>query len=146
MNNSKEQIETIIQKLKELTSVYHNAASKTGISENEIWIWYALVVSKKEYTQQDICAEWFFPKQTVNNIINNFVKKGFATLETVSEKRNQKIIHLTEEGKKFGLELIAPIYDAEKKSINLMQNEELATCANSLNKYLMIFREEINKI
>lgn len=42
--NEKEQLEVINQQIKELAGIYRRVVSRSGISENEYWIWYALII------------------------------------------------------------------------------------------------------
>lgn len=39
----KNQLEVMNQQVKELASIYNDVASKAGISDNELWIWYAIL-------------------------------------------------------------------------------------------------------
>lgn len=87
----KSQIDTINQRIKELNSLYHIAAVKSDITDGEISVWSALLESDGEYSQQDISDMLFLPKQTVNSIISNLVKKGFVYLEHVSGTGNRNL-------------------------------------------------------
>ena len=142
--NTKEQLEMIIQQLKELDGVYRKAVSHTGISENEFWIWYTLIALEGEYLQQDICTLRSLSKQTVNTIVSNMVQKGFAILEVVPGTRNRKNICLTESGKQYGEKMIMPIYDAELRAIVRLSPDELNACIVSLTKFISILKEEIH--
>lgn len=141
----KEQLEILNQQIKELTGIYHQATSKLKISDNEFWVWYTLLVMDNEYSQQDICDAWSLPKQTVNSIVMNLVKKNFATLEVVPNKHNRKIIRLTEEGKSYGETIIQHIFEAEKHTIARMSEQERQTCIFLLDKYINILKDEFNK-
>lgn len=133
------------QQEKELTAIYHSAAIKYGISDSELWVWYALLVWGGEYSQQDICDIWSLPKQTVNSVITNLIKKGYVFLETVPGTRNRKIIRLTEAGKAFGENRVLHIYEAETRAIEKMPEQELKTFIALMGKYITLLREEINK-
>ncbi len=141
---TKEQLEMVIQQFKELTAVYRNAISYTGISENEFWIWYTLIFSDAEYSQQDICSIWSLPKQTVNNIITHMVKKELAILEVIPGTRNQKIIRLTEQGRQYGTGIVTPVCNAEERAANRLDQEEFAVCINVIGKFIKLLKEEIN--
>lgn len=39
----KNQFEIMSQQVKELAALYHSAAGKSGVSDNEFWIWYTLL-------------------------------------------------------------------------------------------------------
>lgn len=141
----KEQIEVLNQQVKELTGIYHEAAVKFGISDNEFWVWYSLLILEGEYSQQDICDLWTLPKQTVNSVVSNLIKKGFVLLETVPGTRNRKIIRLTEAGRNFGETVVLHIYDAEHRTIEKLSDEERQTCIALLGKYINLLREEIHE-
>jgi len=133
------------QQEKELTAIYRSAAIKYGISDSELWVWYALLVLGGEYSQQNICDIWSLPKQTVNSVIANLTKKGYVYLEAVPGTRNRKIIRLTEEGKAFGENRVLHIYEAETRAIEKMPEQELMTFIALMGKSITLLREEINK-
>ena len=139
------QLEVLNQLVKELSGIYHHAAGKFGISDNEFWVWYALLVLGGEYSQQDICDLWCLPKQTVNSVVTNLVKKDFAVLETVPGTRNRKIIRLTPEGKDFGGSVVSHIYTAELETIRKFSDEERQTGIVLLGKYINLLQEELHE-
>lgn len=139
----KVQLGTINQLIKELAAVYHSAASRSGVSENELWIWYALLVLEGEYSQQDICDMWSLPKQTVNSIIANLAKKELIVLEAVPGTRNRKVIRLTEAGKEYGENVIMWIYQAEQRSFGKMSEEERNMCITLMGEYINLLKEEV---
>lgn len=139
----KEQLETMNQKVKELASIYRSAASKYGISDNEFWIWYALLVLGGEYSQQDICDMWSLPKQTVNSVVANWTKKRYVYLEAVPGTRNKKIIRLTEEGRAFGENLVLCTYQAEQRAFKNMSEQERKSCLALVGKYINLLKKEL---
>lgn len=132
------------QKINELVSLYRGVASPHGVSENEFWIWYALIVMGGEYSQQDICGVWTLSKQTVNSIVSNMVKKEYARLEVVPGTRNKKIIRLTDAGRAFGESVVMPIFEAEKRAVDRLSDEEKLACITAFNKYIVFFSEELS--
>ncbi len=144
MHNMKtEQLEIINQKIKELIGIYREAVTNSGISENEYWIWYTLIIMEGEYTQQDICESWSLSKQTVNTIITHLVREEFVVLEVVPGTRNKKIIRLTEKGRLYGKDLVTPIANAEKKAIDRLPLKDRVACMKILSKYIEILKEEM---
>ena len=142
--NYKEQVESINRKIKELVGIYRDAVKHLNISESEFWIWYTLVAVEGEHTQQDICAMWSLPKQTVNTAITHMRLKKYAYLENIPGTRNHKIIRLTEVGKKYGEALVLPISLAEEKAFEKISSEELALVTNVFGRYIEIVRGEFN--
>lgn len=82
--------------------------------------WSALLCSEEEYSQQDLSELLYLPKQTVNSIISNLVKKGFVFLEHVPGTKNRKVVRLTKEGKDYGKQKVMWIFQAEEKALERM--------------------------
>lgn len=141
----KDQIDTINQRIKELNSLYHIAAIKSDISDGEISIWSVLLESDGEYSQQDLSDLLFLPKQTVNSIISNLVKKGFVFLEHVSGTRNRKVIRLTEEGRDYGENKVRWIFQAEEKALEQTDPEQVQTCIEMIEKYISHLKKEFDE-
>lgn len=142
--NRKEQLQAMNRQIKELSGVYRSALSRLGLSENEFWIWYALLIMEEEYSQQDLCDAWSLSKQTVNTIITGMVKKGYVELRVVPGTRNRKIICVTDAGRSYGEQIIIPIAEAEQRAIEKVPMRERWICSAVLNKYIGFLKEELD--
>ena len=142
-NNRKEELEMVVQQLQGLASTYRDAVGHIGISENEFWIWYTLVLTDREYSQRDICEAWSLSKQTVNTIVSHMVQKGYANLEVVPGTRNRKIIRLTEAGKDYGESIVVPVSNAGQRAIDRLSPEEFIAGSSALRKFITILKEEM---
>ncbi len=140
-----EQGSQVIQQIKELVGVYRGAIKHLAISESEFWIWYTLMTMPCECTQQDICAMWSLPKQTVNTVITGMRLKKLAYLEIVPGTRNHKTVHLTEEGRRRGEEIVGPVMCAEQKAFAKMPDEELTLLTRLFGKYIGTLRGELHE-
>ena len=136
-------LESLNQQIKELSALYHRAASRYSISGNEFCVWYALLVLPGEQTQQSICEMWSLPKQTVNSVVAGMVRRGYVELEVIPGTRNKKVIRLTGEGRAFGDRIISKIYAAEQRALEKMTGEERLDCVRLLTKYADLLREEL---
>jgi DNA-binding MarR family transcriptional regulator len=143
-SNVKEPLELVMQQLKELSSIYLGAAGQIGISKNEFWIWYTLVLTDGEYSQRDIWLAWSMSKQTVNTIVNHMVQKGYAVLEVVPGTRNRKIIRLTEAGKQYGESIVIPVCSAQQRALDRLTPEEFLAATAAIRKFIATLKEEIN--
>ena len=139
-------LEIVIQQMNELTSIYRTAMSRSGISENEFWIWYILLLTGGEHSQQDICNTWFFSKQTVNTIIARRVRNGYALLEVVPGTRNRKNIRLTEKGRQLVEEKVRPVIQLENDSLLGMEPDEREMFIRLYEKYVENFRRGVKKM
>lgn len=142
---TREQIDVINQRIKELNSLYHMAAVKSKISDGEVDIWSALLTTTEEYSQQDLCEILSLPKQTVNSLIAGMVKKGFVVLEHIPGTRNRKVIRLTEEGRSYGIEKVQWIFDAEQRAMEDTDAAEVQAYVSMLEKYIKKLRKEIEE-
>ncbi len=140
---AKDQLEQLNQQIKEFVGIYHTAMTRSGISENEFWIWYALLIMGGDHAQQDLCGMWSLSKQTVNNIVTRMVQDGYVTLEVVPGTRNRKVIRLTEAGRAYGERLVTPISLGELRAYARISEEERNTCSMVLDKYIGFLREEL---
>lgn len=143
---AKEQIETIYRQINAISALYHTAISHTEITDNEFWIWYSLIVVEGDQSQQSICSAWSLSKQTVNRVVSQMVKKGYAVLEMVPGTRNRKAIRLTDTGRKYGENLILPIFTAEQRALSRLSMDEITACTKAFEKYLGILKEEIPEV
>ena len=141
----KKQLESMNQQVKELTAIYHRVASSHSISDNEFWVWYALLIVNGEYSQQDICDLWLLPKQTVNSVVTNLTKKGFLTLKPVPGTRNRKIICLTEAGQAYGEAIVANIYQAEQRTLEKLSEQERQLGIALFGRYIALLKEDLDE-
>lgn len=141
----KKQIDVINQRLKELDSLYHIAAVKSGISDGEISVWSMLLTTDEEYSQQDLCELLFLSKQTINSIISGLIKKGYIFLEHVSGTRNRKVIRLSDEGRSYGEKNIMWIFEAEQHAMEDTDPHEIGALISMLEKYINNLKKEFTE-
>lgn len=124
----KEQLARLNGLYKEQADIYSSYASGIGISEASFWILYSMVVFNKPVTQQELCSEWHYPKQTVNSAVSSLMKNGLVILKPAhSEGGRKKFLKLTEGGEEFCRLKILPLMYAEEQSLLQMgeENREL---------------------
>lgn len=142
--NTRDQIDLINQKTKELNALYRLAAYKSNISDGEVNIWSVLLNCDEEYSQQDLAELLSLPKQTVNSLVTRMIQKEFVVLEHDPGTRNRKVIRLTEAGRHFGEQHVKWIFDAEQRAMEDTDPEEVMAYISMLEKYISRFRKEID--
>lgn len=140
---TRDQIDLINQKTKELNALYRLAAYKSNISDGEVNIWSVLLNCDEEYSQQDLAELLSLPKQTVNSLVTRMIQKEFVVLEHDPGTRNRKVIRLTDAGRHFGEQHVKWIFDAEQKAMEDTDPEEVMAYVSMLEKYISRFRKEI---
>lgn len=141
--NTRDQIDLINQKTKELNALYRLAAYKSNISDGEVNIWSVLLNCDEEYSQQDLAELLSLPKQTVNSLVTRMIQKEFIVLEHDPGTRNRKVIRLTETGRHFGEQHVKWIFDAEQRAMEDTDPQEVMAYISMLEKYISRFRKEI---
>lgn len=126
---------------------YHNYGVFCGLSDPAIWVLYTLYESEdKTFTQNDLAAMWFYPKQTINFTVNSLMKKGWLQLEQLATARNSKAIRMTEDGKRLCLERIVPLMEAEERSFLRLTESEREQLLQLTEKQCVCFEEEVKKL
>lgn len=140
--NTRRWVDSINQKTKEIYSLYRIAARKSGIPNGEIRIWSMLLNAETEYSQQDLCETLSLPKQTVNSLIAGLMKRGYVLLEHAAGTRNRKVIRLTDEGYRYGINRVLWIFEAEQKAMEGTDPQEVQVCISMFDKYILHLKKE----
>lgn len=141
----KEQNMQINRILQEFDEQYHRYAVHIGVSEPALWVLYSLYAETSVCTQNTLALTWSCPKQTINFAISGLVKKGLVELAPIPSARNSKSVHLTDEGKAFCAEKLAPLLAAEEQALLRMQEEERELLLTLLEKQKNFFAEEVEQ-
>ena len=97
----------------EITSLYHEAAVKIGISDTVLNILYVLCEKEGQCLQRDIFRLTGISRQTINSAIRKLERDGIAYLKQ-GEGRNTMVC-LTKKGSNFSTEKILPLFQIEEK-------------------------------
>ena len=100
----------------------HGMLVKTLLVVNVLY--YDDFYDKGGVTQTEICQRTFQSKQTVNLIIRNLSKEGYVTVERRKENKREKLVRITEEGKKYCEKVVRHISWAENTAISMFSQEE----------------------
>ena len=132
-------IKQLDQLMKEYDAIYHTAAVAYGLSDTAMWILYMVSDATETCTQQDLCRQCCFPKQTINNLIRN----GYLTLETLSGTRNSKRIMLTDPGRALMQTTIDPLKQAEDAAYGNFSDAERQCYLELTRRLNTNLREEL---
>lgn len=122
--------------------IFHLYALEKGLADSSFWVLYTLCEAKTPLTQNDLCAMWYLPKQTIHSAVASLVKMGYVTLEHAPGSRNRKHILLTSDGRDYTNHHILPILEAERRAFAGLDAEERRLACALIQKYLALFRQE----
>lgn len=123
-----------------IDGLYDFGAKWNGVKVNTLYLLYA-VDDGEPHTQKSICDDWLIPRTTLNTIIKECKAAGYVTLEPVPGRKRDLYIRLTEQGKAFADETLAPIYEAEQKAIDRMTRERGLDFISDLEQFGLYLRE-----
>ena len=134
------------QHYKRLNEQYHAYAVRCGLSDPALWVLYSLWETNAPLTQNDICALWMYPKQTINFTIASLVKKGCVRLEQRPGARSGKTVRLTDEGTALCQKVIAPLMEAEERSLLQLTDPERELLVRLSEKQCTSFVQEVQAL
>ena len=105
-------------------ALYDDYAKRNGLSMKSLLVINALYYAKDGMTQREICDRTFNTKQTVNLVIKNLLAEESVTISEMKEDKRNKIVQMTESGKKKYRKVITHITHSEDTAMSLFSPEE----------------------
>ena len=114
----RDKINKIYNAVKKVDRAYEIWAAKHGLTLYELQIYYVIVENGGgAITQKDLCTQLDAPKTSINSIIKKQLLAGRIEMEVNPRNKREKIIALTDEGKKFAEELIFRLFKCENDAV-----------------------------
>lgn len=120
---------------------YYLLARKLGIKENELNVLYALD-DGEPHTQKQICGDWLLPKTTVNMIVRELVKEGYA--ELLPSAAHEKAIRLTEAGLRYAGSAMERVHAAERAALERTAAKFSTEFINAMEYFTECLCEEMS--
>ena len=148
-NNTKTEIKALFSRMGKqegmYEALYRSVASSFGISTCEMWIYYFLLIEQDGVTQQTICNQMSFKKQTVNSAVAKLVKEGMLTLTAMNENCKSKTLSLTPKGTEFANNTVNSLLNAELKAAQKFGKRKLNSLCKLGDEYLDVLQYEFIK-
>ena len=133
---NREKIDLIYEAVKKVNRAYEIWAAKHGLTLYEMQIYYVISeYNKAEITQKELCAQLDAPKTSINSIIKKQLKSGRIEMDVNPLNKREKIIKLTDDGKKFAKELIEPLFKCEEEATSKISDIGLKTAIDVQTKF-----------
>ncbi len=97
-----------------IDGAYDGFAKDSRVSPKMLWLLCALS-DGKENSQCQISRDWHFPCTTVNTLVKELEGKGYVEMSPIPGCRREMRIGLTETGRAFAEEIVAPVWEAEDR-------------------------------
>lgn len=125
----------------ELDRAYVQLARACGLSEAEFWCLVA--VRHGAETQREICEQFSLSPQTVNSAFKLLIRKELIRLEPYAHNQRSKRAALTERGRAFVSERVAPLEALEAEAWDSLSREEQAVLIRLLRLFSSSMAERL---
>ena len=78
-----------------------------------------------QHSQKEICDSWDLPRSTVNTIMKELEVGGYIELSQIKGEKRELNVSLTDKGQKYAEELLAELYEIEKRVYTLFAESDL---------------------
>lgn len=127
----------------EINSLYHTAAQRSGLSDSAMAVLYALC-SEERCGISNVCRLMGLSKQTVNSALRKLERDDIVKLEALDGR--QKLITLTPKGSRLVKKTTARLIEAENRVFDGWSESERREYLRLTEKYLVDFRQEVEKL
>ena len=125
-------------------ALYAKASHMLGVGYPELVVLYALKTGQNQ-TQKDISTGFGLLKSTVNTVIRELKQRGYVVLTFSDKDKRERLVSLTETGKKYCDELIEPVLDMEYNVYKIFGEERLKLTQELMELYNTLFRNELER-
>ena len=124
-----------------LDRIYSEFARTCGLSDCAYWMLVDTSTAGSIAVSR-LTSEWFYSKQTINSAIKTLTARGFATLEFAEGSRKNKVVSLTEEGRRFAKRYAMPAQGAEQRAFDALEPCEQREIMRLIGKFSQVLGEE----
>lgn len=125
-----------------LDRIYSEFARTCGLSDCAYWMLVDTSTAGGSIAVSRLTSEWFYSKQTINSAIKTLPARGFATLEFAEGSRKNKVVSLTEEGRRFAERYALPAQGAEQRAFDALEPWEQREIMRLIDKFSQVLGDE----
>ena len=129
-----------------LDRIYSEFARTCGLSDCAYWMLVDTSTAGGSIAVSRLTSEWFYSKQTINSAIKTLTARGFATLEFAEGSRKNKVVSLTEEGRRFAKRYAMPAQGAEQRAFDALEPCEQREIMRLIGKFSQVLGEECEAV
>lgn len=122
--------------------IYSEFSRACGLSDCAYWMLVDTSTAGGSIAVSRLTSEWFYSKQTINSAIKTLTARGFATLEFAEGSRKNKVVSLTEEGRRFAERYALPALKAEQRAFGALEPCEQREIMRLIGKFSQVLGDE----
>lgn len=128
--------------LNRLDHIYSEFSRACGLSDCAYWMLVDTSAAGGNIAVSRLTSEWYYSKQTINSAIKAPPARGFATLEFAEGSRKNKVVRLTEEGRRFAERYALPALKAEQRAFGALEPCEQREIMRLIGKFSQVLGDE----
>lgn len=125
-----------------LDHIYSEFSRACGLSDCAYWMLVDTSTAGGSVAVSRLTSEWFYSKQTINSAIKTLTARGFATLGFAEGSRKNKVVSLTEEGRRFAERYALPAQGGEQRAFDALEPWEQREIMRLVGKFSHVLNEE----
>lgn len=125
-----------------LDHIYSEFSRTCGLSDCAYWMLVDTSTAGGSIAVSRLTSEWFYSKQTINSAIKTLTARGLATLEFAEGSRKNKVVCLTDEGRRFAEHHALPAVKAEQRAFGALEPWEQCEIMRLVGKFSHVLNEE----
>lgn len=125
-----------------LDHIYSEFSRACGLSDCAYWMLVDTSTAGGSIAVSRLTSEWFYSKQTINSAIKTLKARGLATLEFAEGSRKNKVVCLTDEGRRFAEHYALPAQKAEQQAFEALEPWEQREIMRLVGKFSHVLNEE----
>ncbi|MBQ0009233.1 MAG: MarR family transcriptional regulator [Firmicutes bacterium] len=129
-----------------LTSIYNSFSNRHLVNFFSLRVLNVIALFENECTQKKIVEMTGACKQSINNVIQDFIDKGYVTLVKNPKDKRYKLIKLTRSGKNLYDSTLGKVEKTELKVLEEFTSEEIETFLKFGEKYNDLLEKEAERI
>ncbi|MCM1523187.1 MAG: MarR family transcriptional regulator [Ruminococcus sp.] len=145
MSKTDEYISRITAVVNRTDSLYEKWAKRAGVNSYTSKVLYMLRFMGIS-SQKNMAENYGMPKQTVNTVTAELLKKELVILETdAGDKRSKRVI-LTPKGEKYADRVLLPLLECERKAVEKMGSESAEIMISAMDTYAALLERELEEL
>lgn len=138
--------ERLIENLKKIDSTYEGYAKSKGMTYITLSILEVIHEMKDACTQKQIVEATYYPKQTVNLAVKQFLESGYVEMKEIPADRRNKNIILTKKGREYAESIITPLEEADAAAMKQMGTEQGEELLRLAKRYCELYCANLGRI
>lgn len=127
-----------------INGLYRRWAQKRNLNYYMVSMLYILL-SRDSITQKEFCENYEVPKQTLGNVIAPLKKDGIIILLPSLKDGREKLLYLTEKGRAYAEELLAPLLEIESAVMKKFSEAEMEQIVSLITEFSELLELEMSR-